>query len=239
VTEAVEHSCLPVAAVQFHPERLDRYQAELARSPETSPEEAVVRVNIGLDTPPYGAEEPVGEPASLTALVNKYHALPADYVPELELLPSAYTASQGARLRPEAHAAFLQMADAAAEEGLRLYSASPYRSYAAQERVYQRYAAQQGMEAADTYSARAGFSEHQTGLALDINVASLSAHFEETQEYAWLVEHSWEYGFILRFPQGKEALTGYLFEPPACAMSRTGLWRNIGPVSPPVGQARR
>ena len=53
------------------------------------------------------------------------------------------------------------MADAAAEEGLRLYSASPYRSYAAQERVYQRYAAQQGAEAADTYSARPGFSEHR------------------------------------------------------------------------------
>ena len=83
--------------------------------------------------------------------VNKYHPLPADYVPELELLPPGYTASQGARLRPEACAAFLRMADAAAEEGLRLYSASPYRSYAAQERVYQRYAAQQGAEAADTY----------------------------------------------------------------------------------------
>ena len=186
-----------------HPERLDRYQAELARSPETSPEEAVVRVNIGLDAPPYGVGEPVDEPASLTALVNKYHPLPADYVPELELLPPGYTASQGARLRPEACAAFLQMADAAAEEGLRLYSASPYRSYAAQERVYQRYAAQQGAEAADTYSARAGFSEHQTGLALDINVASLSARFEETAEYAWLSAHSWEYGFILRFPPGE------------------------------------
>lgn len=90
-----------------HPERLDRYQAELARSPETSPEEAVVRVNIGLDAPPYGVGEPVDEPASLTALVNKYHPLPADYVPELELLPPGYTASQGARLRPEACAAFL------------------------------------------------------------------------------------------------------------------------------------
>lgn len=195
------------------PERLGRYQAELDRSPDLSPEEAVVRVNIGLDTPPYAVEEPVDEPASLTALVNKYRPLPADYVPELELLPPSYTASQGASLRPEACAAFLRMADAAAEEGLRLYSASSYRSYASQERVYQRYAAQQGAEAADTYSARAGFSEHQTGLALDINVASLSARFEETPEYAWLMEHSWEYGFILRFPQGKEDLTGYLFEP--------------------------
>ena len=70
----------------------------------------MVRVNIGLDAPPYGVGEPVDEPASLTALVNKYHPLPADYVPELELLPPGYTASQGARLRPEACAAFLQMA---------------------------------------------------------------------------------------------------------------------------------
>lgn len=196
-----------------HPELLTRYRAELNYFPDFSPEEAVVRVNIGLDTPPYIVDEPVADPASLTALVNKYHPLPADYVPELKLLPPSYTASQGGRLRPEACEAFQRMVDAAAEEGLRLYSASPYRSYDAQERVYQRYAAQQGVEAADTYSARAGFSEHQTGLALDINVASLSARFEETPEYAWLVEHSWEYGFILRFPQGKEDLTGYLFEP--------------------------
>jgi len=196
-----------------HPERLDRYQAELARSPETSPEEAVVRVNIGLDAPPYGVGEPVDEPASLTALVNKYHPLPADYVPELELLPPGYTASQGARLRPEACAAFLRMADAAAEEGLRLYSASPYRSYAAQERVYQRYAAQQGAEAADTYSARPGYSEHQTALALDINTASLSAHFENTPAYAWLVEHCAEYGFILRYPKDKGDITGIIYEP--------------------------
>ena len=72
-------------------------------------------MNIGLDAPPYGVGEPVDEPASLTALVNKYHPLPADYVPELELLPPGYTASQGARLRPEACAAFLRMADAAAD----------------------------------------------------------------------------------------------------------------------------
>ena len=55
--------------------------------------------------------------------------------------------------------------------------------------------------------------EHQTGLALDINTASLSDHFEETEEYAWLVENSWRYGFILRFPEGKEEITGYQFEP--------------------------
>ena len=104
-------------------------------------------------------------------------------------------------------------ADAAAREGLRIYNASAYRSYTTQKWVYQRYVNQEGTQEADTYSARPGCSEHQTGLALDINTASLSDHFEETEEYAWLVENSWRYGFILRFPEGKEEITGYQFEP--------------------------
>ena len=107
----------------------------------------------------------------------------------------------------------MEMADAAAREGLRIYNASAYRSYTTQKWVYQRYVNQEGTQEADTYSARPGCSEHQTGLALDINTASLSDHFEETEEYAWLVENSWRYGFILRFPEGKEEITGYQFEP--------------------------
>lgn len=70
-----------------------------------------------------------------------------------------------------------------------------------------------GQSLADTYSARPGSSEHQTGLALDINTASVQAHFENTPTYAWLVEHCAEYGFILRYPEGKERITGYRFEP--------------------------
>ena len=101
----------------------------------------------------------------------------------------------------------------AAQEGLRIYNASAYRSYTTQKWVYQRYVNQEGAQEADTYSARPGCSEHQTGLALDINTASLSDHFEETEENAWLVENSWRYGFILRFPEGKEEITGYQFEP--------------------------
>ena len=66
---------------------------------------------------------------------------------------------------------------------------------------------------ADTYSARPGFSEHQTGLALDINTASRSAHFETTATYRWLIENCWRYGFILRYPEGREDITGFCFEP--------------------------
>lgn len=194
------------------PERLDRYQAYHALYPELTAQEAVVRVNIGVDTPPYEDPEAARDPDSLTALVNQYHALPADYVPELVQLAPAYT-NQRDSLRPEAAQAFAAMADAAALEGLRIYNASAYRSYSTQNWVYQRYVSQSGTQAADTYSARPGCSEHQTGLALDINTASLSARFEETAEYAWLLENSWRFGFILRFPEGKEELTGYQFEP--------------------------
>ena len=67
------------------------------------------------------------------------------------------------------------------------------------------------MEAADTYSARAGHSEHQTGLAFDLN--SLEESFGETREGIWLREHCWEYGFIIRYPKGKESITGYMYEP--------------------------
>ena len=102
---------------------------------------------------------------------------------------------------------------AAAGEGLHIYNASAYRSYATQKWVYQRYVRQESAQAADTYSARPGCSEHQTGLALDVNTASFSDGFEETAEYAWLAENAWRFGFLLRFPEGKEELTGYQFEP--------------------------
>ena len=142
-------------------ERLDRYETYHAQHPELTAEEAVVRVNIGVDAPPYGDPAETEDPDSLTALVNQYHALPADYTPELVYLSAAYT-NQRDRLRPVACRAFMKMADAAAQEGLRIYNASAYRSYATQKWVYQRYVNQEGTQEADTYSARPGCSEHQT-----------------------------------------------------------------------------
>ena len=124
-------------------DRLDRYEAYHAQHPELTAEEAVVRVNIGLDAPPYGDPEEVEDPDSLTALVNQYHALPADYAPKVVYLTAAYT-NQRDRLRPVACRAFMKMADAAAQEGLRIYNASAYRSYTTQKWVYQRYVNQAG-----------------------------------------------------------------------------------------------
>ena len=105
------------------------------------------------------------------------------------------------------------MADAAWADGISLRSVSAYRSYSQQSSTYNRWLSQDRQSSVDTYSARPGFSEHQTALALDINVASLKVHFENTPAYAWLAEHCAEYGFVLRYPQGKEHITGYQFEP--------------------------
>ena len=192
------------------PDLEERYLAWGEANPQLSAEQVVLAVNIGLDKAYYEDTGVVAQPDSLTVLVNKYHALPQDYIPQLETLGSPYGSGS---LRPEAAAAFRAMADAARADGISLRSVSAYRSYQRQESVYNRYLRQDTQASVDSYSARPGFSEHQTALALDINVASLSAHFENTPAYAWLVEHCADYGFILRYPQGKEDITGYRFEP--------------------------
>ena len=198
----------------YRPELLDRYLAYGALWPELSPEDVVTRVNIGLDGTFYGDVSQAEEPESLSVLVNKYHPLPDGYVPRLHSLPARYAPSGGS-LAPAAAAAFMRMADAAREDGITLYSVSAYRSYSYQDSLYRRYTAQDGVEA-DTYSARPGFSEHQTGLALDIVAASyqiLDEKQEDTAEQKWLMENSWKYGFILRYPSEKSAVTGIGYEP--------------------------
>lgn len=193
-----------------HAEYEDRYLAWGQAHPEYTPEQVVLDVNIGLDRAFYTDTVITSQPESLSVLVNKYIALPSDYIPQLETLGSTYGTGS---LRPEAAAAFRAMADAARAEGISLRSVSAYRSYQVQDRVYSRYLTQDTQASVDSYSARPGFSEHQTALALDINTASLQSHFETTPAYAWLTQHCAQYGFILRYPQGKESVTGYQFEP--------------------------
>lgn len=190
--------------------RLDRYCAWREAHPEDTMELAVLSVNTDLDLTFYSAVSEVTDPSDLGALVNKHYALPAGYVPELEALGAGYGSGS---LRPEAAQAFRDMADAARAEGVSLRSVSAYRSYGRQKNTYDNYLKQYRQSVVDTFSARPGHSEHQTGLALDINVASSKARFERTPAFAWLKAHCAEYGFILRYDQGKEAVTGYRFEP--------------------------
>ncbi len=111
----------------------------------------------------------------------------------------------------EAWEAFDRMAAAAEEEGLYIYGSSVYRSYYTQKAIYDREYNDYGFEYVEQSTARPGHSEHQTGLAFDLN--SISMGFADTAEGQWVKEHCHEYGFILRYMEGKEHLTGYMYEP--------------------------
>ena len=99
----------------------------------------------------------------------------------------------------------------AAAQGLNIYISSGYRSYSRQQTLYNNYVKSDGKALADTYSSRPGYSEHQTGLCFDLN--TIDDSFGNTKESAWLEQHAQEYGFIIRFPKGKDAQTGYQYEP--------------------------
>ncbi len=132
-----------------------------------------------------------------TLIANKTYGLPADYT------------TNG--LTEEALNAFYQMQYAAGQEGLYIYVLSGFRSYADQSYAYYYYCDRDGQAAADTYSARPGHSEHQTGLAMDINRCTWD--FAYSAEGIWLKNHCAEYGFIIRYPEGKTDITGYIYEP--------------------------
>ncbi len=129
-------------------------------------------------------------------IANKTYSLPADYDPGVN---------------EEALNAFYEMQEDAAAEGLNIYISSDYRSYDDQERIYNSYCDSDGQEIADTYSSRPGHSDHQTGLAFDLN--SIDDSFGLTPESDWVAENCYKYGFIIRFPEGKEEYTGYQYEP--------------------------
>lgn len=130
-------------------------------------------------------------------IANKTYSLPESYNP--------------GGLLPECKDAFALMQRDAAAKGLNIYISSGFRSYASQKSIYNRYVSRDGRALADTYSARPGHSEHQTGLAIDLNTITQS--FGKTREGRWVAEHCHEYGFIIRYPEGKSHITGYCFEP--------------------------
>lgn len=147
-------------------------------------------------------------------LVDKAHALPADYEPADLVSLNGYPLARARadlRLREPVMASVLAMDAEARAAGLKLAYGSSYRSYAYQEEVYARHLRQLGAAAADRVSARPGHSQHQLGTAIDFSPIETS--FGATPEGRWLAESAWRFGFSLSYPQGYEAITGYDFEP--------------------------
>lgn len=191
----------------------ERYRNYRKQNKELTTEQIVTEVNIGLDHEYYENASPTIKLNTQYILVNKYNFLTGDYIPEnLEEINNQY-ALKGMRLVNYAKEAFEEMSKAAKNENLSIIAMSTYRSYAYQENLYNNYVKKDGKEEADTYSGRPGHSEHQTGLAVDVYNGKVTyTSFETTEEFKWMQENAYKYGFILRFPEDKTKQTGYQYE---------------------------
>lgn len=164
-------------------------------------------------------------------LLNKANRLPDDWEPvDLKSIPEGYYVQDGKEyiLAASTLEAFIKMADAAADDGISLKVISAYRSAQYQLGLYNYYVQNHGSEAADTFSARTRHSEHETGYAVDIN--DVNPRFEQTAAFEWLNNNAAKYGFILRYPKGKEDITGYMYE--------SWHWRYIGKIATEVEESK-
>ncbi|MBT2288211.1 M15 family metallopeptidase [Paenibacillus albidus] len=167
------------------------------------------------------AELTVTEPDSVTVMVNKQYRLPEDYKPADLVYPDVHfifsEKIEKRMMRADAAAALEEMFAGAKADGIYLGGVSAFRSEATQTTLFNRYVERDGEDKARTYSAVPGYSEHQTGLAIDISGSegkcAAESCFAGTKEADWLAAHAWEYGYIIRYPEGKEAITGYMYEP--------------------------
>lgn len=168
----------------------------------------------------WGYVMPHQDPTDILILVNKQNRAPAVPVTLVkpDVTPTRESVAENIYMRPEAASALEALFEGAAEAGLTLYATSGYRSYSTQKAIFDRKAAERGEQAANRSVAKPGYSEHQTGLAMDIEGETtlgtgLTEAFGESPEGIWVAEHCHEYGFIIRYPRDKTNITGYIYEP--------------------------
>lgn len=179
----------------------------------------VASVNTGTIDEFYTNTKKTNRDEGYSMIVNKYYELGSDYEPDdLVDIPWKYRLgleNEKVLVRKQAYDAYMEMWEAAnSEENIYLLALSGYRSYADQERVYKQYEDYKGTKYADSIAARPGYSEHQTGLSLDIysKECQTQAGFKDSKTYAWLIKNAHRFGFILRYPENKQKLTGYNYE---------------------------
>ena len=163
---------------------------------------------------------PHQDPTDALILVNKYNKAPAVPITLVKpnVTPTKEAFSENIYMQPEAAAALEALFQGALEDGITLYATSGFRSYTTQKAIFDRKSETKSEKSVNASVAKAGYSEHQTGLAMDVEGLSslgsgLVQDFGETPEGKWLAEHCHEYGYILRYPKGKTQITGYIYEP--------------------------
>ena len=166
----------------------------------------IIEVNIGIDKVFY--DDPVVVVKySNDMLVNKYNKLASTFVPD-DLTELTECSGSGEYLAKEAKEAYDKMCEASKKDGMHLGVTSSYRSFEDQTKIYNSYLKSKGQSYVDQYVATPGYSEHQTGLALDVK-STVASPFKTTEEYTWMMDNAYKYGFILRYPEEEQRLTGY------------------------------
>ncbi len=195
--------------VYFHePENIERYKAYSLLNQEMDAEEVVWRVNNHLDKEKYHFDVPVTDFDDSYMIVNKYFKLPLDY------RPHDIVTVDGCPMRKDTAEAYIKMRDAAGAEGFTISVASAYRSAEEQRVMYENRIQKDSLSFADKICARPGYSEHQTGMVVDIQGSIPEPiNISKTPEAAWLKENCYKFGFILRYLPEIVEITGYISEP--------------------------
>ena len=184
---------------------LDNYISYYNEHKDKDIDDIIAIVNVHADNEFYAVQFDTDTSKGTAMLVNKFYTLSSGYEPEEIVSISNWYAYANNSINKEVYDQFKKMFNAAKKEDLKIIINDSYRSYSDQEETYEKYG--------DEYAARPGSSEHNTGLAIDVvSPSSNGDPFKDTAEHAWLQEHAHEYGFILRYPENKEYLTGYAYE---------------------------
>ena len=203
----------------FKNENKDRYISYYENNKDLSYENVVTFVNIGLDKGFYNYISDANLDKGNLVLVNKFHNLDSEYVPNsLETIDNKYFINGNAnvrKLKKEAKEAFEKLSSDSIKNGTPVYGQSAYRPYNMQNSLYNTALASSGKNKADMDTARPGHSEHQTGLAIDVssNKSGNMLTFGNTDSYRWMMDNSHKYGFILRYTKEHENIHGYINEP--------------------------
>lgn len=193
----------------FEIDNATRYLAYKYKNPSLDKQDIVTRVNLNLDKEFYTDTKKIIKQDDMYALVNKYNYVDISYVPSN--LKSLFN-NTSIKMVDVAADAYKEFIEAAKKDGITLVGTTAYRSGSFQKQLYDSYVAKDGVDKADTYSARPGYSEHQLGYSVDLNDPNYKEKRISPSDYEWIKNNCYKYGFIIRFPENKEDITGYQHE---------------------------